>query len=45
MFIGRNSICRKNGDIEPANGANVGFNCEIFSASQRNRANVLMAAA
>src|SRR5690242_7232981 len=35
VFIGRNSILScKNGDIELANGANVGFNCEIFSASR-----------
>jgi acetyltransferase-like isoleucine patch superfamily enzyme len=46
VFIGRNSILScKNGDIELANGANVGFNCEIFSASRvRIGANVLMAA-
>ena len=35
VFIGRNSILScKNGDIEIADGANVGFNCEIFSASR-----------
>jgi acetyltransferase-like isoleucine patch superfamily enzyme len=35
VFIGRNSILScKNGDIELADGANVGFNCEIFSASR-----------
>ena len=35
VFIGRNSILScKNGDIALAPGANVGFNCEIFSASQ-----------
>jgi acetyltransferase-like isoleucine patch superfamily enzyme len=35
VFIGRNSILScKNGDIEVADGANVGFNCEIFSASR-----------
>jgi len=46
VFIGRNSILScKNGDIELANGANVGFNCEIFSASRvRIGANVLLAA-
>ena len=46
VFIGRNSILScKNGDIELARGANVGFNCEIFSASRvRIGANVLMAA-
>jgi acetyltransferase-like isoleucine patch superfamily enzyme len=46
VFIGRNSILScKNGDIELADGANVGFNCEIFSASRvRIGANVLMAA-
>ena len=46
VFVGRNSILScKNGDIELASGANVGFNCEIFSASRvRIGANVLMAA-
>ena len=35
VFIGRNTILScKNGDIELASGANVGFNCEIFSASR-----------
>lgn len=34
VFVGRNTILScKNGDIELASGANVGFNCEIFSAS------------
>jgi len=34
VFIGRNSILScKNGDIELADGANIGFNCELFSAS------------
>jgi acetyltransferase-like isoleucine patch superfamily enzyme len=34
VFIGRNTILScKDGDIELHNGANVGFNCEIFSAS------------
>jgi acetyltransferase-like isoleucine patch superfamily enzyme len=46
VFIGRNSILScKNGDIELAASANIGFNCEIFSASSvRVGANVLMAA-
>src|SRR5262245_53693219 len=46
VLVGRNSILScKNGDIELASGANVGFNCEIFSASRvRIGANVLMAA-
>jgi acetyltransferase-like isoleucine patch superfamily enzyme len=46
VFVGRNSILScKNGDIELADGANIGFNCEIFSASRvRIGANVLMAA-
>ena len=46
VFIGRNSILScKNGDIELAQGANIGFNCEIFSASRvQIGANVLMAA-
>jgi acetyltransferase-like isoleucine patch superfamily enzyme len=35
VFIGRNSILScKNGDIELADGANLGFNCEVFSASR-----------
>jgi acetyltransferase-like isoleucine patch superfamily enzyme len=35
VFIGRNTILScKNGDIEVADGANIGFNCEIFSASR-----------
>jgi acetyltransferase-like isoleucine patch superfamily enzyme len=34
VFIGRNTILScKNGDIQLGDGANVGFNCEIFSAS------------
>lgn len=34
VFIGRNTILScKNGDIAIADGANVGFNCEIFSGS------------
>lgn len=33
VFIGRNSILScKNGDITLANGVNIGFNCEVFSA-------------
>src|SRR5262249_12101001 len=46
VFVGRNSILScKNGDIELADGANIGFNCEIFSASRvRVGANVLLAA-
>ena len=46
VFIGRNSILScKNGDIEIADGANIGFNCEVFSASRvRIGARVLMAA-
>jgi acetyltransferase-like isoleucine patch superfamily enzyme len=35
VFIGRNTILScKDGDIELADGANVGFNCELFSASR-----------
>jgi acetyltransferase-like isoleucine patch superfamily enzyme len=35
VFIGRNTILScKNGSIELADGANIGFNCEIFSASR-----------
>src|SRR5205085_8357536 len=35
VFIGRNTILScKNGDIAIDDGANVGFNCEIFSASR-----------
>jgi acetyltransferase-like isoleucine patch superfamily enzyme len=46
VFIGRNSILScKNGNIELADEANIGFNCEIFSASQvRIGPRVLMAA-
>jgi acetyltransferase-like isoleucine patch superfamily enzyme len=34
VFIGRNSILScKNGDIDLEDGANIGFNCEVFSAS------------
>ena len=35
VFVGRNTILScKGGDIEIAAGANIGFNCEIFSASR-----------
>jgi acetyltransferase-like isoleucine patch superfamily enzyme len=35
VFIGRNSILScKNGDIEIGDEANIGFNCEVFSASR-----------
>jgi acetyltransferase-like isoleucine patch superfamily enzyme len=35
VFIGRNTILScKNGDIEIGEGANIGFNCELFSASR-----------
>jgi acetyltransferase-like isoleucine patch superfamily enzyme len=35
VFIGRNTILScKNGDIEIGEHANVGFNCELFSASR-----------
>src|SRR5580765_4442954 len=35
VFVGRNTILScKNGDIEIASGANIGFNCELFSASR-----------
>ena len=46
VFIGRNTILScKNGDIELGDGANIGFNCEVFSASRvMIGANVLMAA-
>jgi acetyltransferase-like isoleucine patch superfamily enzyme len=46
VFVGRNTILScKNGDIELADGSNIGFNCEVFSASRvRVGANVLMAA-
>jgi acetyltransferase-like isoleucine patch superfamily enzyme len=46
VFIGRNTILScKNGDIEVADGANIGFNCELFSASRVTiGADVLMAA-
>jgi acetyltransferase-like isoleucine patch superfamily enzyme len=46
VFIGRNTILScKNGDIEIADRANIGFNCELFSASRVILATgVLMAA-
>ncbi len=46
VFIGRNTILScKNGDIDLADGANIGFNCEIFSASRvRIGRNALVAA-
>jgi acetyltransferase-like isoleucine patch superfamily enzyme len=35
VFVGRNTILScKNGDIALQDGANIGFNCEIFSASR-----------
>jgi acetyltransferase-like isoleucine patch superfamily enzyme len=35
VFIGRNSILScKNGDIALGDGANIGFNCEVFSAAR-----------
>jgi acetyltransferase-like isoleucine patch superfamily enzyme len=35
VFVGRNTILScKNGDIEVEDGANIGFNCELFSASR-----------
>ena len=35
VFIGRNTILScKNGDITLEDGANIGFNCEVFSASR-----------
>jgi acetyltransferase-like isoleucine patch superfamily enzyme len=35
VFIGRNTILScKDGDIELQDGANIGFNCELFSASR-----------
>jgi len=46
VFIGRNTILScKNGDIQVADGANLGFNCEVFSASRVTIGrNVLIAA-
>jgi len=35
VFLGRNAILSsKNGDIDLADGVNIGFNCEVFSASR-----------
>ena len=35
VFVGRNTILScENGDIELADGTNIGFNCEVFSASR-----------
>ncbi len=35
VFVGRNTILScKNGDLEIADDANIGFNCELFSASR-----------
>jgi acetyltransferase-like isoleucine patch superfamily enzyme len=46
VFVGRNTILScKDGDIEIGDNANIGFNCEIFSASRVVvGASVLMAA-
>lgn len=46
VFIGRNTILScKNGDIDVEDGANIGFNCELFSASRvRVGRNTLVAA-
>jgi acetyltransferase-like isoleucine patch superfamily enzyme len=46
VFVGRNTIFScKNGDIDVNDGANIGFNCEIFSASSvRVGRDVLIAA-
>jgi len=46
VFVGRNTILScKNGDIELGDGANLGFNCEIFSgASVKVGRQVMMAA-
>jgi acetyltransferase-like isoleucine patch superfamily enzyme len=46
VFIGRNTILScKNGDIDIGDHANIGFNCELFSASRVTIApSVLMAA-
>jgi acetyltransferase-like isoleucine patch superfamily enzyme len=46
VFVGRNTILScKNGDIELKSTANIGFNCEVFSASRVTiGAGVLMAA-
>jgi acetyltransferase-like isoleucine patch superfamily enzyme len=35
VFVGRNTILScKNGNIDLGDGANIGFNCEVFSASR-----------
>ena len=46
VFVGRNTILScKNGDIDVADGSNIGFNCELFSASRVSIGrDVLMAA-
>ena len=46
VFVGRNTILScKNGDIVLERGANIGFNCEVFSASEvRVGADALVAA-
>jgi acetyltransferase-like isoleucine patch superfamily enzyme len=46
VFVGRNTILScKNGDIRLGNNANLGFNCEIYSASEVTVGkNVLLAA-
>lgn len=46
VFVGRNTILScKNGDITLEDGANLGFNCEVFSASDvRIGADTLVAA-
>lgn len=46
VFLGRNTILScKNGDIEMGEAANLGFNCEVFSASKVTiGANALFAA-
>lgn len=46
VFIGRNTILScKDGDIEVGDRANIGFNCEVFSANKvRIGADVLLAA-
>lgn len=46
VFVGRNTILScKNGDIEIGDGANIGFNCEVFSGSRVTiGANTLFAA-
>jgi acetyltransferase-like isoleucine patch superfamily enzyme len=46
VFIGRNTILScKNGDIELSDNVNIGFNCEIFSASKvKLSENTLLAA-